>query len=338
MKLVSANQVLLFLFTLSLVLLGIINKPDYFSPAIKSFLFRPVTQQLSSLVGLFVVWLWLILLISFFLVSRQERLSERSRKELEKEIETIKERLNMKDQQIEVLNSQLRDRDRLRLIDIVTGIPNQAKWERDVISLSETDDPDPRNQMIMIDLDNFRLINQKYGYEKGDEVIRHFSRSIFNTMRRNEEIYKNFMRTEDDAPVGMEEGWQRIYRKYTGGDEFIFILNGSQSEALGFLVRLAKDLMPVINQRITKFILEEKCELTFHAAMCEWILGDQPRDVLDRLQGCLRKAINSSRSRLYLHPPTTAEEYEESEFRASGSKPRWNPYREAEAIFAKVEG
>lgn len=348
MALFTKNQFLLFLLTCSLVLLGVINKPDFFTPTQQQLLSKPVTFTLANLVGFVVALLWLTFLISFYLISLRARLAKQKESELETAIQKSQtqllasenqreQMLQVKDQQIAVLNQQLRDRDRLRLIDIVTGIPNQAKWELDVDQMTVTNDPDPRNQMIIIDIDNFRLVNQKYGYEKGDEVIREFSRFIYNTMRRNEEIYKNFMRNEEDAPVEIEERWQRIYRKYTGGDEFIFIVNGTQVEALGFLVRLARDLMPLINDRISKFILPETYKLTFHAGMCEWILGDRPQDILQRLHGCLRKANHSKTSSLYLYPPKTAEEYEQETLASTGSKPKWNPYREANLIFAKAD-
>jgi hypothetical protein len=42
-----------------------------------------------------------------------------------------------------VLRAQLRDRERLRLLDIVTGIPNQLSWERDVLTLSKSETPIP---------------------------------------------------------------------------------------------------------------------------------------------------------------------------------------------------
>lgn len=347
MALFTKNQFLLFLLTCSLVLLGVINKPEFFTPTQQQFLSRSVTFTLANTVGFIVAILWLTFLIAFFLVSLQAKRAKQRERELENTIQESQaqhrasedqreQMLQVKNQQIDVLNQQLRDRDRLRLIDIVTGIPNQAKWELDVDQLTETKDPDPRNQMIIIDLDNFRLVNQKYGYEKGDEVIREFSRSIYNTMRRNEEIYKNFMLNEDNRPVETEERWQRIYRKYTGGDEFIFIINGTQAEGLGFLVRLARDLMPSINDRISKFILPETEKLTFHAGMCDWILGDRPQDILQRLHGCLRKAINSKTSSLYFYPPKTAEEFDQEIYNATGSKPKWNPYREANLIFTKA--
>jgi GGDEF domain-containing protein len=246
------------------------------------------------------------------------------------------QKLLIKEEEIKVLNTQLRDRERLRLLDIVTGIPNQLKWERDVENLSKTDDPDPRYHMIMIDLDNFREINRTYGYEKGDQVIKEFAQSIFSSMRRDEHIYKNFIRGKNAAPVKIEELWRRIYRKYTGGDEFLITINGDQAEAVGFLVRLERDLLPRINQRISKFILERDVKLSFHVGMCEWILGDDSRDGLLRLEGVLRKAIISSTSRLYFEPPMTPEKYEQQEEKRTGNKPRWNPYREVERLFAKA--
>jgi len=335
--------------TLALALLGI-TKADMFSPQLAELLSRPVMAKLSLLIGSAVAFAAIVLSAVYAYVSRvraaasererqlSERVNERERElsaQAKKLSEEREQKLLIKDQEIEVLRSQLRDRDRLRLLDIVTGIPNQLKWEKDVENLSKTDDPDPHYQVIIIDLDNFREINRAFGYEKGDQVIKDFARSIFNTMRRDEHIYKNLIRGENDAPIKIEDRWERIYRKYTGGDEFLFTVNGDQKEALGFLVRLARDLLPQINERISKFILESEVALSFHAGMCEWIQGDEPQDVLQRLEGTLRKAVNSPTSRLYFHPEKTAQQFEHEEIRSTGSPPRWNPYREAERLFAK---
>src|SRR5262249_37948039 len=142
-------------------------------------------------------------------VSRARTSASEREREAKKSSEEREQKLLVKDQKIDLLRSQLRDRDRLRLLDIVTGIPNQLKWEKDVENLSKTDDPDPHYQMIIIDLDNFRDINSTYGYEKGDRVIKDFARSIFNAMRRDEHIYKNLIRGENDAPIKIEDRWER---------------------------------------------------------------------------------------------------------------------------------
>ena len=343
------KKFLALLATLALALLGI-TKADMFSPQLAELLSRPVTAKLSLLIGSAVAFAAIVLSVVYAYISRaraaaserERQLSERAH-ERERELsaqarrlsEEREQKLLVKDQEIELLRGQLRDRDRLRLLDIVTGIPNQLKWDKDIENLSKTDDPDPHYQMIIIDLDNFREINRAFGYEKGDQVIKDFARSIFNTMRRDEHIYKNLIRGENDAPIKIEDRWERIYRKYTGGDEFLLTVNGDQKEALGFLVRLTRDLLPQINERISKFILESEVALSFHAGMCEWIQGDEPQDVLQRLEGTLRKAMNSSTSRLYFHPEKTAQQFENEEMRSTGKPPRWNPYREAERLFAK---
>jgi GGDEF domain-containing protein len=339
------KKFLAFLATLALALLGV-TKADIFSPQIAELLSQDDTAKRSLWIGLGVAFIAIVLYVADAYASRarvqaKKSSEEESQKLLVKDQQIAllhqegEQKLLVKDQEIALLQRQLRDRDRLRLLDIVTGIPNQLKWEQDVKSLSESDDPDPHYQMIIIDLDDFRNINRAYGYEKGDRVIKEFATSIFNTMRRDEHIYKNLIRGENDAPIRIEDRWERIYRKYAGGDEFLLTVNGDQAEALGLLVRLEKDLLPRINERISKFILESEISLRFHAGMCEWIQGDQPQDVRRRLEEALGIAKKSSTSRLYFHPPKSSGEYEHQVVHSTGKPPRWNPYRDVERLFAK---
>lgn len=355
---------------LALALLGI-TKSDIFSPEVDQFLSQPITAKLSLLAGLLITYAAIVLFIGDVYASRaraaasqrEEGLREQIKKsndeheEREKDLrEQIKKsnddheeqirksnddyrlKLYEKKQEIDALLRQVQDRDRLRLLDIVTGIPNQLKWEKDVQNLSKSDDPDPHYQMVMIDLDNFREINKVYGYEKGDQVIKEFARTVFNSMRRDEHIYKYLVFEEnmDDLKKGStnKEG---IYRKYPGGDEFILLVNGDQLEALGLLNRLARELMPKINDRVSKFILNSETNISFHAGMCEWILGDEPIDVLHRLEQTMSKATNNPDSRLYYHPEITPDEFEHRVLQSTGKPPRWNPYRDAARIFAKVQ-
>jgi hypothetical protein len=154
-------------------------------------------------------------------------------------------------------------------------------------------------------------------------------------MRRNEQIYKKFTREHSKAGLKSEVVTERIYRKYSGGDEFILLIHGTQSEALGFINRVFRDLLPKINDRISNFILNEKMELTFHAGVSEWQIGDTPQDSLRKMEATLRGAINSAVSRICWDPATTADEYEREEKARTGVVPRYNPYRDARQIFKK---
>ena len=117
-------------------------------------------------------------------------------------------------------------------VDVVTGIPNQLKLQEDVAAIVNQITATSQYHAIMIDLDRFGQVNDRFGYHKGDLIIKYIAQTIFNTMRRNEEAYKRPF-AGDVAP---DDLWRRIYRKYSGGDEFVFIVAGGEDgEALGFL-------------------------------------------------------------------------------------------------------
>ena len=138
---------------------------------------------------------------------------------------------------------------KMKETDIATGIPNQIKLAADLKFQTSLAKGGKQSQLIMIDLDNFRKLNQLYNHQKGDEVISYVAQSIHNTMRRNEEIYRH---SAGFVPP-MDYTFRRIYRKYAGGDEFIFLISGDETEALGFLVRLQISLSrnsPLTSQAI----------------------------------------------------------------------------------------
>jgi GGDEF domain-containing protein len=334
----DAKAITVLLITLALALVGI-TKPDVFSPQVNDILAKPVSVSLSTLAGALLGYAAIMLYIATIFVSRTKKADalrdEETRLRTKKADALRDEETRVKSQEIELLKGQIRDRDRLRLLDRVTGIPNQIKWDQDIEAIGQEDDPDPHYQMILIDLDNFREINARYGYERGDHVIKEFARQTFESMRRNEQIYKKFTREQSKAGLKSEVATERIYRKYSGGDEFILLIHGTQPEALGFINRVFRDLLPKVNDRISKFILDEKMGLTFHAGVSEWQIGDTPQDSLRKMEATLRGAVNSAVSRICWDPATTADEYERKEKARTGVVPRYNPYRDAQQIFKK---
>ena len=115
----------------------------------------------------------------------------------------------------------------------------------------------------MLDLDGFGKINDKFGYRKGDFVIKALAQKIYNSMRRDEEAYKRPY-AGNAAP---DDLWRRIYRKYSGGDEFIFLIRGAEDEALGFLLRLQRRFDSEFGKEVAT-ILGEPWKLSFHAGVC----------------------------------------------------------------------
>lgn len=83
---------------------------------------------------------------------------------------------------------QINQIEKLAFIDELTGARNYQKFKLDAQNILE-DQPDNIHLMVKLDIDNFKLINQLYGYEKGDEILRNVARAIEMTMRGEYEIF-----------------------------------------------------------------------------------------------------------------------------------------------------
>jgi GGDEF domain-containing protein len=120
-----------------------------------------------------------------------------------------------------------------RMTDVVTGIPNGTKLTADLDTFFSRRHPGAETQVILIDLKGFRRINRDFGFLKGDEILRMIAQEIYQSMRRNENMYRH-----PAPPNSTRSLWKTLYRRYPGGDEFVFLVEGDQSEAIGFVNRL----------------------------------------------------------------------------------------------------
>ncbi len=203
--------------------------------------------------------------------------------------------------QLENFKQLLYDSEKERLTDVVTGIPNEQKFKIDIESFS-----DEVSQIIFIDIDNFGSINKKYGFLKGDEMIRGIAQKLYFGMRRDEEIYKR----QYSIPNSFVK---RIYRKYTGGDEFIFLVKGPQYEAVGFLTRVQKQLRDFSKE--AEKIIDEKFEINFHGAIAPLYPTDTYEQAFRRVQECFILASEEKDNmRVYWHE-REEKNYPETDFR-----------------------
>ena len=206
---------------------------------------------------------------------------------------------------VDALEGELRHYREKMHVDVVTGIPNQLKLQEDVADIVKQINTTNQYQAIMLDLDGFGQINDRFGYHKGDLVIRHIAQNIYNTMRRNEEAYKRPFAGD----VTNDDLWRRIYRKYSGGDEFVFIVVGGEDEALGFLLRLKRRFDQDLSNYVGT-ILGEPWPLVFHAGVCDLNPGDTFETMLSRVEECLRLARQKgSASRVFWKSRKTSIDY-----------------------------
>jgi two-component system, cell cycle response regulator len=108
----------------------------------------------------------------------------------------------MEKRQLRQLNRQLlRQLETLSLTDALTGVSNRRAFERAL----EQEIARARRQgaalgVIALDIDHFKAVNDTYGHDGGDQVLRSFSRTVVGSLRKADSLYR------------------------TGGEEFVVIL------------------------------------------------------------------------------------------------------------------
>lgn len=108
-------------------------------------------------------------------------------------------------------------------LDGLTGLPNRAAFmERLREEAARSARYSRRFSVIFIDLDNFKLVNDRYGHLAGDEALRRVAAALRRRVRRSDFIARY------------------------GGDEFVvFVLEASANEAAKVAGRIAAEVQGV---------------------------------------------------------------------------------------------
>lgn len=122
--------------------------------------------------------------------------------------------------------SQIHKRDlsmqQLAYYDRVSGIANRHFFEERIAQAVENASRyGTFCYLMMIDLDDFKLVNDRLGHDVGDMLLRHVSESIAQTLRQNDLIFR------------------------IGGDEFAVIIESSSDSEL--IERIAEKIIAAIS-------------------------------------------------------------------------------------------
>lgn len=99
--------------------------------------------------------------------------------------------------------------------DVLTGLPNRRHLREQLGKMlaKQKDVPDARLAVMFLDLDNFKLVNDKFGHSAGDEVLRSVARRLRRTLRHGEILAR------------------------LGGDEFAIVMEQATPEASATLAQ-----------------------------------------------------------------------------------------------------
>lgn len=162
------------------------------------------------------------------------------------------------------------------LTDPLSGLLNRRGWESHATPLwSHAQRHRVPLGLVMLDLDHFKHINDRYGHETGDQVIRELGNALRRTLRRS------------DVAARM------------GGEEFALLLPQTDEAAARTLfarLRLALEQLPIPG-------LENPIRIS--AGLALLAPGDHDLETLRaRADGALYDAKEQGRDRLILAPAT----------------------------------
>ncbi|MEG0020844.1 MAG: bifunctional diguanylate cyclase/phosphodiesterase, partial [Oscillospiraceae bacterium] len=119
--------------------------------------------------------------------------------------------------------------EKLAFVDELTHSCTFYKFKKDAQEILKKQQDETRF-IVKLDVDNFKLINQLYGYEKGDKVLCCVAKALKFTAQGKDEIYARISNDEFIALFPMEDSrtiknkynvfWQEFNRLI--GDDFMF--------------------------------------------------------------------------------------------------------------------
>jgi diguanylate cyclase (GGDEF)-like protein len=157
----------------------------------------------------------------------------------------------------------------LALSDALTGLPNR----RYIDTFLESRFPEYRKLNIpfalaMIDVDDFRMFNNIYGHDVGDEVLKMFAMTMKNTIRRNDMVGR----------------W--------GGEEFVAVFSGVDTD---IAFRIAEKVRLLIQESVLKREQQE-LGITVSIGITMARADDTAESIVQRADNALYKSKNHGKN------------------------------------------
>lgn len=188
------------------------------------------------------------------------------------------QRESLRDNQLrlEESNQQLREAmsklSELAVRDHLTGLYNRRHFmERLKESIAVSERSHDAFHLALIDLDNFKLVNDQHGHQVGDEVLLRFAQVARDALRRTD-----------------------VLARY-GGEEFIVLFPHGNTEGITeVLERLRQTFADLRHDHLISGL-----QVTLSVGLTVWQQGDDANSLVQRADKALYKAKDLGRNRLH---------------------------------------
>ena len=162
--------------------------------------------------------------------------------------------------QVSTYQTKLEEAEQRASSDALTGLDNRQGIET---RLQRRIDAKTPFCVVMLDLNRFKGVNDTYGHEAGDDLLKQFSTELRSASRATDAVGR----------------W--------GGDEFVVILDGHLSEAQSHVERMQKWVFGSYTLRLGPE--GPKVETTAAVGLVEWQTGETLKQVLARADALMYK-------------------------------------------------
>ncbi len=190
---------------------------------------------------------------------------------IRKQNDLLRKKLEEANERIKKLSEELEEKNREASIDFLTQVANRASFDRALTDM--VNDFYRRNYpfaLIMIDIDDFKKINDTYGHQAGDYVLQELAR-----------VLKGQLRARD------------IIARY-GGEEFAIILPGvTFSQA----IRVAERLRKSVEKHLFKY-KEQEIPVTISVGVAMMREGLDETSIVEQADKALYLAKRSGKNQV----------------------------------------
>jgi diguanylate cyclase (GGDEF)-like protein/PAS domain S-box-containing protein len=157
----------------------------------------------------------------------------------------------------DLLSLEISEVTRLSQTDDLTGIYNRRRFEdllhQELRRVQRTHSP---VSLIMLDVDNFKLVNDNYGHQSGDHTLIQIARAITSGLRQVDSFGR----------------W--------GGEEFIILLPDSNLQHGLLLAKRIRD-------KVNKADYDHGLKITVSIGITQYISGEDPINLIRRADNCM---------------------------------------------------
>ncbi|MHB8536190.1 MAG: GGDEF domain-containing protein [Sulfuricaulis sp.] len=179
----------------------------------------------------------------------------------------------------ERLSDELNKVRQLSLTDEYTGLPNRRAFMRRLQDeISRVQRHGSPLVLAMIDLDEFKLINDTHGHAAGDAILSCFAKEVLTVLRHHDMVARY------------------------GGEEFAVLLPNTIREGAVSAINKAKNRARQVRCEHMGEVLPMP---TFSTGIALYGLGESPTDFIDRADRALYRAKRLGRNRIELELPVT---------------------------------